>query len=219
MDAWVNSRIKSAGAHDKAESSIYVRSSHKYSSEMGENGGACMHGDDLIVFFRINGICQTQSVLSYSFVRVRSEGVIHAFALRCDAIRVRVRLRRQPSDGVALSEGRSAGERSSRIPDEDGSSSAGGAVAVDCNGARTRENAAREVPAAPANRRTRHRGSRLRKGDAKFSCLQPIEKAQNVEIFSTAEDGLGATKRGRGGSSLAAGFACARGAAIARGAP
>jgi hypothetical protein len=35
-----------------------------------------------------------------------------------------------------------------------------------------------------------------------------------------AEDGLGATKRGRGGSSLAAGFACTRGAAIgARGAP
>jgi hypothetical protein len=40
-----------------------------------------------------------------------------------------------------------------------------------------------------------------------------------VEIFSAAEDGLGATKRGRGGSSLAAGFACDRGAAIgARGA-
>ena len=79
--------------------------------------------------------------------------------------------------------------------------------------------AAREVPATPADRRTRRRGSRLRKGDAKFSCLQRIEKAQNVEIFSTAEDGLGATKRGRGGSSLAAGFACARGAAIgARGA-
>ena len=49
--------------------------------------------------------------------------------------------------------------------------------------------------------------------------MQRIEKAQNVEIFSMAEDGLGATKRGRGGSSLAAGFACARGAAIgARGA-
>jgi hypothetical protein len=80
--------------------------------------------------------------------------------------------------------------------------------------------AAREVPAAPADRRTRRRGSRLRKADAKFSCLQRIEKAQNVEIFSTAEDGLGATKRGRGGSSLAAGFACARGAAIgARGRP
>ena len=79
--------------------------------------------------------------------------------------------------------------------------------------------AAREVLAAPADRRTRHRGSRLQKGDAKFSCLQRIEKAQNVEIFSTAEDGLGATKRGRGGSSLAAGFACARGAAVdARGA-
>jgi hypothetical protein len=78
---------------------------------------------------------------------------------------------------------------------------------------------AREVPATPADRRTRHRGSRHRKGDAKFSCLQRIEKAQNVEIFSMAEDGLGATKRGRGGSLLAAGFVCARGAAIgARGA-
>jgi len=26
----------------------------------------------------------------------------------------------------------------------------------------------------------------------KFSCLQPIEKAQNGKIFSAAEDGLGA---------------------------
>ena len=136
--------------------------------------------------------------------------------LRFDAIRVR--LRRQPSDGVALSQGRSVGERSSRIPDENRRSSAGGAV--DRDGAELAKTAAREVPAAPADRRTGHRGSRLRKGDAKFSCLQRIEKAQNVEIFSTAEDGLGATKRGRGGSSLAAGFACARGAAIdARGRP
>jgi hypothetical protein len=72
---------------------------------------------------------------------------------------------------------------------------------------------AREVQAP---RRPPHAASQVAapKGDAKFSCLQRIEKAQNVEIFSTAEDGLRATKRGRGGSSLAAGFACARGAAI-----
>jgi hypothetical protein len=29
----------------------------------------------------------------------------------------------------------------------------------------------------------------------KFSCLQRIEKAQNVKIFSAAEDGLGAIRR------------------------
>jgi hypothetical protein len=60
--------------------------------------------------------------------------------------------------------------------------------------------AAREVPAAPADRRTQHRGARLRKRDGKFSCLQRIEKAQNVEIFSATEDGVGATDRERGGS-------------------
>src|SRR5271156_6088737 len=57
--------------------------------------------------------------------------------------------------------------------------------------------AAREVPAAPADRRTQHRGARLRKRDGKFSCLQRIEKAQNVEIFSATEDGVGATERER----------------------
>jgi hypothetical protein len=70
---------------------------------------------------------------------------------------------------------------------------------------------AREVPAAPAARGIAGRGSERGR---EISCLQRIEKAQNVEIFTTAEDGLGATKRGRGGASLAAGFACARGAAI-----
>ena len=80
--------------------------------------------------------------------------------------------------------------------------------------ARTRENGCARGPCRA--RRPPHAVSRVAapKGDAKFSCLQRIEKAQNVEILSTAEDGLGATKRGRGGSSLAAVFACARAIAI-----
>ena len=36
----------------------------------------------------------------------------------------------------------------------------------------------------------------LPEGGRKFSCLQPLEKAQNEKIFSATEDRLGATKRG-----------------------
>ena len=170
--------------------------------------------------------------------------------LRFDAIRVR--LPRQPSDGVALSQGRSVGERSSRIPDENRRSSAGGAV--DREG---RTNSRKRLRGPPTAARG-VAGSRFRKGgrefsclqrienarkveifdgrgragsnqtrarrlfarrrtcmrpraaigargrpqgrQRKFSCLQPIEKAQNVEMFSATEDGLGATDRERGGS-------------------
>ena len=52
------------------------------------------------------------------------------------------------------------------------------------------------APAAPPSAR----GGALNGRQRKFSCLQPIEKAQNVEMFSATEDGLGATDRERGGS-------------------
>jgi hypothetical protein len=74
--------------------------------------------------------------------------------------------------------------------------------------------AAREVLAAPADHRTWRRGSRLRKGDAKFSCLQRIEKAQTWKFSRWPRTGWEQPNEGAGGSSLAAGFACARGAAI-----
>jgi hypothetical protein len=151
-----------------------------------------MHGDDLIVFPRIYDIYH--SVNHNPCYRAPSSWcglrIIHALTFRCDAIRVR--LRRQPSDGVALSPGKSVGERSSRIADENRRSSAGGAV--DRDGARTRENGCARGPSHA--RRSPHAGSRVAapKGDAKFSCLQRIEKAQNGEILSMAEDGLGATQ-------------------------
>ncbi len=196
-------------------------------------------------------------MLLCSFVQVRSEDY-SCLTLRCDAIRVR--LRRQPSDGVALSQGRSVGERSSRIPDENRRSSAGGAVDRDGANSRKRlrarslprpptaargiaglgsEKGTRNFPACNALKRrktwkfsrrprtgweqpnegvealrspqylhaperrsaTRRRGmpalgqngcAAPKNGMRKFSCLQRIEKAQNVKIFSAEEDGLGA---------------------------
>jgi hypothetical protein len=143
-------------------------------------------------------------MLSCSFVQVRSEDYSCPYtSMRRDPRPPRPTTvgRRRPSQG------RSVGERSSRILEDSRRSSAGGAVDRD---ARTRENGCARGPCRA--RRPPHAASRVAapKGDAKFSCLQRIEKAQNVEILLTAEDGLGATKRGRGGSSLAAVHALAR---------
>jgi hypothetical protein len=161
------------------------------------------------------------------------------------------------ADGVALSQWRPVGERSSRIPDENRRSSAGGAV--DREGARTRENGCARGPCrarrpphvasrGPGSKKgTRNfllqriekaqtwkfsqwprtgweqpnegaealrspqdshapaappsaRGGALKGRQRKFSCLQPLEKAQNAEMFSATENGLGATDRERGGS-------------------
>ena len=62
-------------------------------------------------------------------------------------------------------------------------------------------------------RRHRARGA-LKKRQGKFSCLQPVEKAQIVEMSSVTEDGLGATDRERGGSFARRIFACTRGIAV-----
>ena len=50
----------------------------------------------------------------------------------------------------------------------------------------------------PSTTEARHCGAGPpKKGEAKFSCLQRIEKAQNGEIISAAGDGLGATNQGQ----------------------
>ena len=143
----------------KRKRSIYIRASHKINHflECGREPSPSLHGDDLIVFLRIYDIYH--SVNHNPCHRVPSSRfglkIIHALTLRCDAIRVR--LRRQPSDGVALSQGRPVGERSSRIPDENRRSLAGGAV--DRDGARTRENGCARGPGHA--RRPPHAASRV----------------------------------------------------------
>jgi hypothetical protein len=105
---------------------------------------------------------------------------------------------------IPLSRWRSAGERLSRIPDQGGRPSVHGPSSATA-GELVKTAAPR---ASTAGRSNAPRGRR--KGDAKFSCLQRIEKAQKVEIFSAAEDGLGATNQ-VGGAPLVAVFASTAG--------
>jgi len=130
-------------------------------------------------------------VLLYSFVQVRSEDLIHA--LRFDATRSASASADNRRTAPPCRKGGRWVNARRAFPTRTGDLRPAAPSTATARG--LAKTVARAVPAAPAARGIAGRGS---EADAKFSCLQRIEKAQNVEIFSMAEDGLGATSlRGR----------------------
>jgi len=157
--------------------------------ERGRERSQSLHGDDSIVFFRICDICHSvKHNLCYRTPWSRFGLRISFVPLRFDATRsAATSADNRRTTSPCRKVGRSVNARRA-FPTSTGDLRP--AAPSTATAPKLAKTVAREVPC-----RAPHAASRVAapKADAKFSCLQRIEKAQNVEIFSTAEDGLGAT--------------------------
>jgi hypothetical protein len=178
--------------------------------ERGRERSQSLHGDDSIVFFRICDICHSvKHNLCYRTPWSRFGLRISFVPLRFDATRsAATSADNRRTTSPCRKVGRSVNARRA-FPTSTGDLRP--AAPSTATAPKLAQTVAREVPAAP---RTRHRGSRLRKRTRDFLACNALKRRKTWKFSQRPRTGWELPAHGRGGSPLAAVFACAGAIAI-----